>query len=88
LTGRGVRRYPEIPLHLDRYAGDAQILKARAEEGDRRHITFERVFGDGLAHDAVGREHFHHVEPFDNGGGQGVPARARLVALDARNVWE
>ncbi len=75
-----------IELQLDRIAGDAEILEAGAEKGDRRHVADEGVLGDGLAHDAVGRQHLHHIEPFHHRGGQGVPALARLGAMAARDM--
>ena len=46
----------------------------------------ERVMGDGLANDAVGGYYLHHVEAFDDGGGQCIPALALLEALVAGNM--
>ena len=44
------------------------------------------MLGNGLADDAVGRQNFHHVKTLDDGGGQRVPALARLGAFVAGDV--
>ena len=66
--------------------GNAQIFKVGAQKGDRRHIAHQRMLGDNLADDVVGRQHFQYVEVFDDGGGEGAPALSRLGAAVASHL--
>ena len=72
-----------VDLQLDTMAGNAQVFKASSKKGDRWHIAFERMLGDGLHHNPVGRHHLQNIQSLDGGGRQCSPALPGLGALIA-----
>ena len=67
-----------VEIEIDWNAGNAQVLKARAKETDRRHVTLAGMLSDRLPHDAIGGDHLHHVEALDDRGCQCHPSAAGL----------
>ena len=86
IVGRLGSKYVVIEVHLYQVAGDAEILKAGAQKGDRRHEAIQGMFGDGLADHAVGRDHVKHIEPLNRSGRQSAKSPSPLVAAVAGNM--
>jgi len=78
VVGRLVAEDVQVQLQIDGVPGNAQILKARAQKCDRRHVAHQRVLGRNLRHDAIRRNHIQNIESFDNGGDQRAPPMAIL----------
>ena len=80
--GRVVRRLGAEEVHveieIDRKTGNAQVLKARAKETDRRHVALTGMLGDRLPDDAIGGNHLHYVQALDCSCYQCGPAAAGL----------
>ena len=81
-VGPVVRRLGAEEIHIeidfDWKTRNAQVLKARAKETDRRNITLNGMVGDYLPDDAIGGDHLHYVQALDYGGDQCCPAAAGL----------
>ena len=69
-------------------ACDAQIFKARAEQGDARSVfvPFQRVLGAELGDDAVGCDDVQNIQIFDDCRRQGIESSAVLDLLVAGNL--
>jgi hypothetical protein len=76
----------EIELHIDELAGDAKVLEAGTEKGDVRHVAIERMLGNDLPDDAVGRYNVQNIKPFDDRGGQRGIAMVLLGVEVAGNL--
>ena len=50
----------EAKVEVDFVPGDAQVFKARAEEGDMGDVAVDWVFGGDLSDDAIGGD--AHIE--------------------------
>jgi len=67
-----------VQIDVDRKTGNAQVLKARSKEIDRRHVSVTGMLSDRLPDNAIGGDHFHYVQALDCGSYQCGPAAARL----------
>lgn len=67
-----------VEIEIDWKTGDAQVLKARAKETDRRHVTLSGMLGYRLPDDSVDRDHLHYVQALDYRCCQCDPAAAGL----------
>lgn len=68
----------QVEIEIDGKAGNAQVLEARTKKIDSRHVTLSGMLGDGLPDDAIGGDHLHHVQAFDDSCYQRRPAAAWL----------
>jgi len=68
----------QVKIEIDGKTANAQVLKARTEKIDSRHITLSGMLSDGLPDDAIGGDHLHYIQAFDDRCYQGGPAAAGL----------
>ena len=66
---------PEVKLHLDPIAADAQILEVRTQKCHMGHMAvLQRMLGRNLRDHAVGRDHVENIQPFEHGRCQRNPS--------------
>jgi hypothetical protein len=68
----------QVKIEIDWKTGNAQVLEARTKKTDSRHVTLSGMLGDGLPDNAIGGDHLHYIQAFDDCCYQCAPAAARL----------
>lgn len=76
----------QIKIHVDRVAGDAQIVEMRTKETDARDVADKWMFGMDLGNNAIRGNDVENVDVFNDACAQRIPAPPRLDFLVPRNL--